>query len=134
MDPTRLLRWQWEGYARSHRSRTNLLLHIIVVPLFLGGNMGLLVALVQRSIGLGALSLLCMIVSLALQGRGHRAEEHSPEKLTGPLDAALRIFFEQWITFPRFVLSGGWGRALRNASRPLREFKLTAAPPKKESR
>jgi hypothetical protein len=26
-----------------------------------------------------------------------------------------RIFFEQWITFPRFVLSGGWLRALRSA-------------------
>jgi hypothetical protein len=30
-----LLAWQWEGYARYHQSRVNLLLHVLLVPLFL---------------------------------------------------------------------------------------------------
>ena len=34
---------------------------------------------------------------------------------TSPANAVARIFCEQWITFPRFVLSGGWYRALRTA-------------------
>jgi uncharacterized protein len=33
-----------------------------------------------------------------------------------PIDAVTRIFLEQWITFPRFVLSGAWIRALRGRS------------------
>jgi hypothetical protein len=32
---------------------------------------------------------------------------------SGPGNALSRIFGEQFVTFPRFVLSGGWARALR---------------------
>jgi len=73
MDPAELLKWQWDGYPRYHQSRTNLLLHIVVVPLFLAGNLALVVGLVGGS------------------------------------------FLEQWINFPRFVLSGKWLRALRQS-------------------
>lgn len=113
-----LLRWQWSGYHRYHRSPTNLLIHIVVVPLFLVGNVGLLVALVAHSIALAALSVVVMIVSVALQGRGHRQEEVPPEPFTGAGNAVLRIFLEQWVTFPRFVVSGGWYRALRQLTPP----------------
>jgi len=37
------------------------------------------------------------------------------EPFTGPLNAMSRIFLEQWVTFPRFVLSGGWSHAMRAA-------------------
>jgi hypothetical protein len=36
-----------------------------------------------------------------------------PEPFTGPLNAVARIFLEQWITFPLFVLSGSWWKAVR---------------------
>ncbi len=110
------LQWQWSGYPRYHRSRANLLIHIVVVPLFLVGNIGLVVALVDGSLALGALSLAAMIVSVALQGRGHRQEEVPPEPFTGAGNALSRIFLEQWVTFPRFVISGAWFRALRQQS------------------
>ena len=113
MSISELLHWQWSGYARYHGSRANLLIHIVVVPLFLLGNIGLVVAVVQRSLLLGVLSLLAMVVSVALQGRGHRQEQNPPEPFTGPANAVSRIFLEQWVTFPRFVVSGGWSRALR---------------------
>ena len=45
MSALELLRWQWEGYPRYHRSRFNLLLHIVAVPIFLVGNIALLGAL-----------------------------------------------------------------------------------------
>jgi type IV secretory pathway TrbD component len=108
-----LLRWQWQGYARYHRSRFNLLLHIVVVPLFLLGNLAVLAALVQRSWLTAIAGAGMTVVSIALQGRGHRREPTPPEPFTGPLNALSRIFFEQWVTFPRFVLSGAWLRALR---------------------
>jgi hypothetical protein len=57
-----------------------------------------------------------MVVSLALQGRGHRQEQVPPEPFTSPANAISRLLLEQWVTFPRFVLSGGWLRALRQES------------------
>lgn len=116
MNTSELLRWQWEGYPRYHRARFNLLLHIVVVPLFLIGNLVLLGALAQGAWPAALAGAAAMLVSVALQGRGHRAEAMPPEPFTSPLNAVARIFLEQWVTFPRFVLSGGWGRALRQAS------------------
>jgi len=60
--------------------------------------------------------LAAMGISIALQGRGHRGEATPPEPFTSPMNALARIFLEQWLTFPRFVLSGGWLRALRESS------------------
>lgn len=115
MNPSELLRWQWDGYPRYHRSRANLLLHIVVVPMFLAGNVVLVAALLRLSWALAVCGLAAMIVSVVLQGRGHGVEENPPEPFTSPAQAVGRIFFEQWVTFPRFVLSGGWLRALKAA-------------------
>lgn len=115
MNTANLLRWQWEGYARYHRSRANLLLHIVVVPLFLVGNLVLLFGLFTAAWAMAVGGAVAMVVSMALQGRGHKAEPTPPEPFTGPRNAIARIFLEQWVTFPRFVLSGGWLRALRSA-------------------
>ena len=122
MTPVELLHWQWSGYPRYHRSRANLLLHIVVVPLFLAGNVGVVLAIAQRSVLLAIVSLAAMVVSVAAQGRGHREEQNPPEPFTSRGNAVARIFLEQWVTFPRFVLSGGWYAALRAAppgARPL---------------
>jgi len=111
-----LLRWQWEGYPRYHRSRFNLLLHIVVIPLFLVGNVALVAGLLRGAWWVALAGLVAMIVSVALQGRGHGREPTPPEPFTGPRNAVTRIFFEQWVTFPRFVLSGAWLQALRQAA------------------
>ena len=47
-----------------------------------------------------------------MQGRGHKLEPMPPAPFTGPWNFIGRLIFEQWITFPRFVLSGGWARNL----------------------
>jgi len=110
---TGLLAWQWEGYARYHQSRANLLLHIVLVPLFLAGNIALIVGVMRLS-WIEALSGIgLMAFSMALQGRGHRIEAVPPVPFSGPANALSRIFLEQWITFPRFLLTGAWWRALR---------------------
>lgn len=110
-----LLRWQWDGYPRYHQSRSNLLLHIAVVPLFLAGNVAVVAALIERSWLVAAAGVASMVISIALQGRGHGVESNPPEPFSSPVNALSRIFLEQWVTFPRFVLSGGWLRALRAA-------------------
>ena len=118
MSVSQLLRRQWEGYPRYHRSPLNLLLHIVVVPIFLVGNVALVVAFIQRSWLIGVAAIFAMVLSLALQGGGHRQEPVPAEPFTSPMSALLRIFLEQWVTFPRFVFSGGWWRAVREPSAP----------------
>jgi uncharacterized membrane protein YGL010W len=108
-----LQRWQWEGYPRYHQSRGNLLIHIVAVPLFLLGTVALVAAVVQLSLLLLAVAIGCVVVAVALQGRGHRLEPVPPEPFSGALNFVSRLFLEQWVTFPRFVVSGGWGAALR---------------------
>ncbi|MEO8249253.1 MAG: terminase [Burkholderiales bacterium] len=115
MSATELPRWQWEAYPRYHRSLGNLLLHIVLVPLFLVANVALVAALIRGSWLVALVAAGAMVASIALQGRGHRFEALPPEPFTGPGNAVLRIFLEQWVTFPGFVLRGGWLGALRNA-------------------
>ena len=57
-----LLRWQWEGYQKYHQSKSNLLIHIFVVPLFLLGNVVEIVALTQLSWWLAISGLLAMVL------------------------------------------------------------------------
>ena len=115
MSLSQLLRWQWEGYPRYHRSRANLVLHVVVVPLFLVANVILVVALVDGAWLTAVVALTSMLVAVALQGSGHRKEPTPPEPFTSPFNALSRILLEQWVTFPRFVLSGGWLHAIRAA-------------------
>ena len=116
MSISELLRWQWQGYTRYHRSRVNLLVHIIVVPVFVLGNLALFVALVQGSWFVAGFAVVAMVASVALQGVGHRREPLPPEPFTSPRNAVARLFCEQWVTFPRFVATGGWLQAWRHAS------------------
>jgi phage terminase small subunit len=112
----RLLAWQWSDYSAKHRSRTNLLLHIVAVPLFQLGSVVLVgTALARSGVGLG-LGGLGMLAALVLQGRGHRGEREAPVPFDGAADFVSRFVVEQWVTFPRFVLSGGWRRNLKASS------------------
>ena len=113
-----LLRRQWEGYPKYHQSRANLLIHIVAVPLFLLGTVALVASVVERSVVLLAVAMGCILVAVALQGRGHRLEPVPLEPFSGPLNFVSRLFFEQWVTFPRFVISGGWDAALRKVREP----------------
>jgi hypothetical protein len=64
-----------------------------------------------------SLGAVLMFGALAAQGRGHRTEANAPVPFRSPFDFVARFFVEQWVTFPRFVLGGGFARAWR-ASRP----------------
>ncbi|MCA9647069.1 MAG: DUF962 domain-containing protein [Polyangiaceae bacterium] len=106
-----LLAWQFHGYSQNHVARQNLLLHVFTVPLFQLGTLAVLSS--PLAWWLGAVGFATMVGCVALQGRGHRLEEAPPAPFRGPFDVLARLFVEQWVTFPRFVLSGGFGRAWR---------------------
>jgi len=101
-----------------YRSRMNLLIHIVAVPVFALGNILLLVGLVQLSWILAGAAIVVTVAAIGARGQGHRRERLPPEPLAGPLNALSRILCEQWVTFPRFVLSGGWASALRRTLAP----------------
>lgn len=109
-----LIRWQWDGYHSYHRSRKNLLIHIVAVPLFLIGNVGLIISLSTWTIVGIFVSFALMALSLVLQGRGHAMESLPPVPFSGKFNAIARLLLEQWINFPRFVLSGAWLRAFKS--------------------
>ena len=113
-----LLAWQWSDYVAKHRDRGNLLIHIVAVPLFQLATLVLVYAVVTRFVVLATSAVAAMVVALVLQGRGHRREPETPMPFNGAADFVSRFVVEQWITFPRFVLSGAWAENLRRARRP----------------
>ena len=107
-----LLAWQWRGYAHNHGDRVNLLIHMIAVPTFIAGVLATVTQLAQMRWGGALIGLVVAIVAFALQGVGHRRERAAPEPFLGGADFLASILVEQFITFPRFVLSGQWARNL----------------------
>jgi hypothetical protein len=106
-----LLEWQWSLYPDGHKDRTNLAIHIMSVPFFLSGTIAVLLA--PLGWWLALVGLVAMAGAVAAQGRGHAREATRPVPFRGPVDVVARLFFEQWVTFPRFVISGAFARAWR---------------------
>ena len=102
-----------QDYPHFHKNKANLLLHIVVVPLFVAGVLYTVWSLAQGDWVGAAIGALAPVVSLAIQGVGHKKEPHPPLPFDGPGDFVKRIFSEQFYRFPRFVLTGEWLRALR---------------------
>lgn len=107
-----LLAWQWRGYSRNHRDRLNLIIHMLAVPAFIAGVLATARAAVSGLWLAAAVAIVVVVVAFALQGVGHRREAVAPEPFAGADDFIARIFAEQFITFPRFVLMGQWARNL----------------------
>jgi hypothetical protein len=116
MGPVELLRWQWDNYPDAHRSRTNLFLHLCTAPFFWAGTALLLVGLCTLSWAPAVAGLAGLLLPLIAQGLGHKQESQPPLPFTGPWNFVARFCLEQWINFPRFVLSGGWWRTFSGTS------------------
>lgn len=111
----KLLAWQFDGYPEFHRAKLNLYIHILAVPAFIGGTLSLVIALATMQWVYAGEALGSMAVAFLVQGIGHKREAAPPIPFAGPGDAISRIFAEQFVTFPRFVFSGGFFRALKSA-------------------
>ena len=111
---TNLVSWQWQGYSANHVTRSNLVLHLITVPMFIAGLAAVIASPLIGPIGLAGAG--AMAIALIAQGRGHRGEPTAPVPFTGPGDFVSRFVVEQLVNFPRFVGSGGWRRAWIAAS------------------
>ena len=108
--PGGLIAWQWASYDRNHRDRLNLVLHFLAVPAFIAGVLSS-IRLLTLGLWPQALAMLAVAaVAFLVQGIGHKREAEAPIPFDGPLDFVSRVVVEQFITFPRFVFTGGWAR------------------------
>jgi hypothetical protein len=112
---TQLLAWQWEGYPDFHGNKRNLMIHAITNPLFLFGVLSIVTCPFTRwhcAVG-GALLIVAAIV---IQGRGHKLEKNAPIPFLSPFEGVRRLFLENLVNFPRYVLTGGFSRAWKAAN------------------
>jgi hypothetical protein len=110
-----ILECQWKGYTQYHASKLNLIIHIVCVPLFVWGNVAFLASLFKGQFMGMVAALIVMGAAFSLQGIGHKAETTRAVPFSSASNAFKRILLEQWVTFPKFVISGGWWKALNAA-------------------
>lgn len=109
-----LLAWQRRGYPQFHATRANLVVHLVTVPLFWLGSLAVVLGGLVDGRAVVAGVIACAVAVVA-QGRGHAGEPQAPIPFRHAGDVVARIVCEQWITWPRFVLSGGLREAWRTA-------------------
>ena len=107
------LAWQWKDYLQYHQSQLNLWIHIVAVPIFILATLSLISAIFRLDIISAIYAILIMAVSFAVQGLGHSKEAVPSVPFEGPANALTRIFLEQFITFPKYVITGKWYAALK---------------------
>src|SRR5262249_37536287 len=84
--------WQWRGYRAAHQNEVNLVLHIVAVPIFMSATLLAGYALVRLSWLALLAATFCFLISLIMQGRGHKLEVTQPEPFKGVFDFILRLF------------------------------------------
>lgn len=105
----------WTEYLRVHASRTNLLIHLFAVPLFIASAFSLVKYVVRGDWVSAAVVAACAVLAMALQARAHRAEPNRPRPFSGPLNFLRRWFNEQFVIFPMFLFTGRWWRQWKAA-------------------
>ena len=101
-----LVTWAWRETPPVHKSRTNLLIHVVAVPLFVLGHALLIAGLVNPWLLVGA--ALSIGVSLTAQKYGHSLENQQVHAFAGASDFVRRLYAEQFCNFWRFLFSGQW--------------------------
>jgi hypothetical protein len=102
-----LLSWAWRETPPVHRNVTNLMIHIVAVPLFVLGHVLLVAGLIVNP-WLLAGAVLSIVVSLVAQRYGHSLEHNQVHAFTGTGDFLRRLYAEQFWNFWRFLFSGQW--------------------------
>ena len=93
------------SYAQVHTHRTNLLIHLVAVPLFILAHVGLATAIAQRK-PLPALACVGLAtMSLGLQRQGHHLEAKAPATFSYGWNFEARLYTEHFYTFQKFFLS-----------------------------
>ena len=104
MSLQKVLRAQWDDYQRTHATRANFVVHLLTVPVFLVGTAAFFWGVATVSWGYCLMGLLAVMGAMAAQGWGHQQEASRPAPFASRTDVCVRIFLEQWVTFPRYAV------------------------------
>lgn len=107
-----LVAWAWRETPPVHTNTRNLVIHLFAVPLFVLGHI-LVLSSVLLAWWLAPAGILCIIISVAVQGFGHSLERQQVHPFTGPRDFLRRLYAEQFFNFWRFLFSGRWYRSFQ---------------------
>ena len=119
---TETVEMQWNSYAERHRNKAHLMIKIVGVPLVwlmvIQAFGALLLMLMPGVSGFGTLlwALVLAGASLFAQYRGALMEAVKPRPFLMTKDYALWTAADQFVNFPRFVLTGDWLRSLKGAA------------------
>ena len=105
-----LLSWAWTETPPVHRNRTNLLLHVVAVPMFVLAHI-LMLAAIFITWWLAVAGVALVAVSLWLQKIGHSLEHKPVIPFESPVDFVRRLYAEQFFNFWRFLFTGKWRSA-----------------------
>ena len=109
-----LVAWGWRETEPVHKNRTNLLIHLFAVPLFVVAHALVIAGLVAEPWLLAAAPV-CLGVSMGLQRFGHSCERTPPIPFLNARDLVRRFYAEQFYNFGRYLFSGGWYAAFKTA-------------------
>jgi hypothetical protein len=120
MNFAEVINQQWDGYAERHQNKTNLLIHIVTVPLVWIAGIQVIGALLLMLTGVGGFTVLvwaAILIAVALfaQSHGNSMEAAKPAPFPGWKTFAINAAAEQFVTFPRFVLTGQWLRNFQSS-------------------
>jgi hypothetical protein len=116
-----LVEKQWDDYSDRHRNRNGLLIKLVAVALFwfvgfqLIGGLLLMLLGVPGAFGMLFWALVLGGISLGAQQAARSMERGPQERAKDPAELVQRILADQFINFPRFVLSGRWLKNLQGA-------------------
>lgn len=104
-----------EDYGRQHRNPWNLLLHAVTVPLFLiAVACSLMAPFTSHWASWWGSGVFLAVYSALLQRFGHSLEADKPAR-RGVGAIVGSFLWEQFVAFPRFVLSRGFSRSWRRS-------------------
>ena len=116
------LNQQWNDYSDRHLNKVNLLIHIVTVPLVWIAGIQVVGSLLLMLSGLGGgafkvlvWAVIMIAVALLAQSHGNSMEATKPGPITDWKEFGLNALAEQFVTFPRFVLTGQWLRNFQTA-------------------
>ena len=107
MSFSELVAWAWRETPPVHKNAGNLVIHLVAVPLFVFGHFLVLTG-VLLGWWLALAGVLCVAISIAVQGFGHSLERQQVHPFTGARDFLRRLYAEQFYNFWRYLFTGQW--------------------------
>jgi len=94
-----------EFYQNLHQNKINLIIHMIGSITFISGNIVFIYSLIIQNYTVAVSCVFLIILSISIQGVGHKLEPVPFKGFEGPIDFIKIIYLELFFIFPVFLFS-----------------------------